>query len=863
MITSDEIRRRLWNGANELRGSMDASRYKDYMLGLMFYKFLSDKTLEQFRIASNMDVSLDEEKLLDAYFEAAEQFGDQLSLMINSILGYSVRPEYLYQTWLRDISNGDFELQQVTDSLGHFERTMGIKEQGGDFEGLFATTSIDFNDTALGSNLNERSRNIKSLILLFADLNMVQLQKGDVLGDAYEYLIGMFAMESGKKAGEFYTPHQVSEVMAQIVAQSKDIDSIYDPTVGSGSLLLTVGRHLDIDKQKTLHYYGQEKNTATYNLCRMNLLLHGVRPELMTIRNADTLAEDWPEDPEHPNEGMQFDAVVMNPPYSLKNWNRSDIKVSDPRFEIAGVLPPNSKGDFAFLLHGLYHLNPQGTMAIVLPHGVLFRGATEGEIRKRLIDKNYIDTIIGMPANLFTNTGIPVVVIILKKNRDLDEPILFINAAEHFIKVGRQNALREKDIARIVDTYINRSEREGYSHLADIAEIVDNDYNLNIPRYISSIDQDIPQDVDAHLLGGLPQENIDQLYVLNKVVPDILKEAFKSIRPGYLELTMSIETLTEKILSHDRVMQVAKELANETQGYIDRYWDRLRTIDFDTDLNELMKTMLEDMKDILQSYDYIDVYEGYQVIAEIWNDNLASDLELLKVTKDKDFYDLGRSREPHMVTKGSGSKRRQEQDGWDGSLVTTELIEKYLYQSDVQNIEDKRLQIDGIESALSELVEAAKVEDSDENAALYDALRKNADDEPGDSFDNRSVKEELKVAEKGTEEYKWLKQVERLMADRTRVNREIKEAEKALKETVQERIVHLTNEEIDTLVYDKWFGNCIDEISDLIHAPLKKELDTLAMFQERYADTLADIDDEIRAMEDVLAELSRELVVVS
>ena len=199
MITSDEIRRRLWNGANELRGSMDASRYKDYMLGLMFYKFLSDKTLEQFRIASNMDVSLDEEKLLDAYFEAAEQFGDQLSLMINSILGYSVRPEYLYQTWLRDISNGDFELQQVTDSLGHFERTMGIKEQGGDFEGLFATTSIDFNDTALGSNLNERSRNIKSLILLFADLNMVQLQKGDVLGDAYEYLIGKFAMESGKR----------------------------------------------------------------------------------------------------------------------------------------------------------------------------------------------------------------------------------------------------------------------------------------------------------------------------------------------------------------------------------------------------------------------------------------------------------------------------------------------------------------------------------------------------------------------------------------------------------------------------------------------------------------------------------------
>src|SRR5690625_1755153 len=366
VITSDDIKRRLWEGANNLRGSMDASRYKDYMLGLMFYKFLSDQTLETFKETSGVNET-DENKLVEAYTEAQEQYGDQLSDMIRDVLGYYVLPDYLYQTWLSDINNGEFEVQKVIDSLNNFERTIAVTGESDDFRGLFSSSTLDLTNTALGSNLNARSNNIKNLILLFADLDMVALQKGDVLGDAYEYLIGQFAMESGKKAGEFYTPRQVSEVMAQIVAKTTKIKSIYDPTVGSGSLLLTVGSYLTEDDRKNMHYYGQEKNTATYNLTRMNLLLHGVSPSRMTIRNGDTLAEDWPEDPSRPNEGVLFDGVVMNPPYSLKNWNEHGLKVTDPRFEIAGVLPPNSKGDYAFLLHGLFHLSQEGTMAIVLP----------------------------------------------------------------------------------------------------------------------------------------------------------------------------------------------------------------------------------------------------------------------------------------------------------------------------------------------------------------------------------------------------------------------------------------------------------------------------------------------------------------
>ena len=313
MITSEEIKRRLWDGANELRGSMDASRYKDYMLGLMFYKFLSDKTLDTFKNTAGLEKTSEEELVIE-YKNAREEYGESLDTTIQNILGYYVLPEYLYQQWLIDINSGDFEVQKVTDSLHSFERSIAVGSGSDDFKGLFSSSTIDLTDTALGSNLNERSKNIQALILLFADLNMVALQKGDILGDAYEYLIGQFAMESGKKAGEFYTPHQVSEVMAQIVAKSSNIESIYDPTVGSGSLLLTVAKHLDSDAQKNLNYYGQERNTATYNLTRMNLLLHGVRPEKMTIKNGDTLSNDWPEDPEKPNQGVLFDAVVMNPP---------------------------------------------------------------------------------------------------------------------------------------------------------------------------------------------------------------------------------------------------------------------------------------------------------------------------------------------------------------------------------------------------------------------------------------------------------------------------------------------------------------------------------------------------------------------
>lgn len=857
MITSEEIKRRLWDGANELRGSMDASRYKDYMLGLMFYKFLSDKTLEKYKSMADKG-QLSEAELVEEYAKDRAYHGENLDKMIQSVLGYFVLPEHLYQTWLKDIAIGEFEVQKVIDSLNNFERTIAVSGDSDDFQGLFSSSTIDLTDTALGSNLNERSKNIKALIELFQDLNMVALQKSDVLGDAYEYLIGQFAMESGKKAGEFYTPRQVSEVMAQIAAKTSNITSIYDPTVGSGSLLLTVKKHLKEDAQKDLNYYGQEKNTATYNLTRMNLLLHGVRPEKMSVKNGDTLSEDWPEDPSRPAEGVLFDAVVMNPPYSLANWNKSNLKVSDPRFEIAGVLPPDSKGDFAFLLHGLYHLGQTGTMAIVLPHGVLFRGGTEGEIRKRLLTKNYIDTIIGLPGNLFTNTGIPVCVLILKKNRAISDPVLVIDASRNFIKVGKQNELQEKDIARIVDTYVERAEKAGYSHLATREEIIENDYNMNIPRYVESIDEEIPHDVDAHLYGGIPQANIDELKTLQTTVKNVLDSALKPIRDGYVQLEKPMDELTNEVLTDKNITTKSAIIRGKSEAFIELYWKKLHEINNIVDVNPLMEEMLVNIKELLSSFDGIDVYDGYQIIAEVWKNSLTHDAELIA---GGGFYTIGRTREPNMVTKGSGNKKREEQDGWVGAIVPNELIAKRFYSEELQIIEDKKARLTAVEAELSELVEAAKKEDSEENIALFESLKKNAEGEPQDSFESKTVKAELKRVTKESSSYELLKKADGLIAEKSSLGKEIKAKENELKEAVYERILVLTDEEIDELVFEKWFGTMVDDLVKLIELPLKKELDIIKQLNERYTETLDDIDEESKKLENELEKLMSELVV--
>lgn len=853
MITSDEIKKRLWDGANELRGSMNASQYMDYMLGLMFYKFLSDKTLEQVRMTEQL-YELTEEELVNHYKNVYDEYQKQYIDLIRQQLGYYIQPEYLYQRWIQDINEGRFELETIRASLDAFETTIAGGQNPDDFENLFS--SLDLTNQALGKDLNERSKNIKELISLFADLNMVALQKTDILGDAYEYLIGQFAMEAGKKAGEFYTPRQVSEVMAQIVTLSGDVTSVYDPTVGSGSLLLTVKQHLSSQEQKNLNYYGQEKNTATYNLTRMNLLLHGVRPEKMTIRNADTLAQDWPEDPKRPSEAVQFDAIVMNPPYSLKKWNSDGLTISDPRFSFVGMMPPDKTGDYAFLLHGLYHLGQQGTMAIVLPHGVLFRSGAEGAIRQRLIDKNYIDAVIGLPSKLFANTGIAVCIVVLKKNRSIGDSILVIDASKHFTKGKDHNILQDKDIARIVDTYSQRIENTGYSHLVSLDKLKKNDYNLNIPRYVEQIETEIPHHVDAHLYGGIPKEDFNKLPILTTVTKDILSIHLQEIRNGYYDIK-NMDTLRVDILDSASVEEVNGKLNKRIEVYVEKYWENLKSVNEQTGLAGVKSAMLADAKRLFMDIKWVDPYEAYQVVAELWNTIFNHDLEIIAASG---FYESARMTEPNMVSKGQGKNKRMIQDGVRGSIIPNDLIEEILFREKKKELEVIQVELEAVSDELSELVEAAKVEESDEYYALNDLIKRNDEGEMAETFDAKLVKKELKNLGPTDDAYQLVKQTNELLEKTKKLKKISKNNREALNDEICARFGTLTHDEIDQLLRIKWFGSFVAVMTDIFRAPILKEIDTLLMLKTRYSDTLQSLDAEIDDLEKFIEDMMKELV---
>jgi len=412
----------------------------------------------------------------------ASEDEDELRDVMNQTLGFYIEPQDLFYYLRTKAQTYEFQLDDLNQAF------LKLSKQGEQFQGLF--DDIDLSSTKLGSNQQQRNVTVTEVIKAIDEIDLFG-HSGDVIGDAYEYLIGQFAAGAGKKAGEFYTPQAVSKIISHIasIGQENKIPlHIYDPTMGSGSLMLNMASFVN-DKNK-IHYHGQELNTTTYNLARMNLILHGVEKERMRLSNHDTLDEDWPT-----SEPFTFDAVVMNPPYSA-NWSADPKFLSDPRFERYGKLAPKSKADFAFLLHGFYHLKDTGTMGIVLPHGVLFRGAAEGVIRKVLLENGAIDTVIGLPANIFFGTSIPTVVLILKKNRSTRD-VLFIDASNGFEKQKNQNKLRDSDIDHIIETYKNRESLPKYSHVATFDEIKDNDYNLNIPRYVDTFEEAEPIDIVA------------------------------------------------------------------------------------------------------------------------------------------------------------------------------------------------------------------------------------------------------------------------------------------------------------------------------------------------------------------------------
>ncbi|MFY4808528.1 type I restriction-modification system subunit M [Aliarcobacter butzleri] len=478
------LEQQLWNIANALRGKMDADEFRDYILGFIFYKYLSEKIVDyanELLEPDNItyfDVLNHEEK--DGILEDIKEASVEK-------LGYFLRPDELF-SYIAKKGNEDsnnFILDDLTKILRSIETsTMGTESED-DFIHLFE--DLDLTSTKLGRTVEQRNSLISKVLSHLDKVNFeLKNHDRDVLGDAYEYLIGQFAAGAGKKAGEFYTPQEVSKILAKIVTVGKErLKSVYDPTCGSGSLLLRVAKEV----KDVSNFYGQELNRTTYNLARMNMIMHDIHYRKFDIKQEDTL-----ENPQHIN--MKFEAIVANPPFSA-NWSANNLFLNDDRFSQYGKLAPSSKADFAFVTHMIHHLDDNGTMAVVLPHGVLFRGASEGHIRKYLIEnRNYLDAVIGLPSNIFYGTSIPTCILVFKKCRVHSDNILFIDASKDFEKAKNQNFLREQDIQKIIDTYKNRKQIEKYSYLASLQEIKENDYNLNIPRYVDTFVEEEIIDLD-------------------------------------------------------------------------------------------------------------------------------------------------------------------------------------------------------------------------------------------------------------------------------------------------------------------------------------------------------------------------------
>ncbi|TLS73384.1 type I restriction-modification system subunit M [Aliarcobacter thereius] len=478
------LEQQLWNIANALRGKMDADEFRDYILGFIFYKYLSEKMVDY----ANEILQNDNITYLDILnLKDKEEFLEDIKNEAIEKLGYFLKPDELFSSIAKrgNEETNNFILDDLTKILRNIESsTMGTESED-DFIHLFE--DLDLTSTKLGRTVEQRNSLISKVLSHLDKVNFeLKNHDRDVLGDAYEYLIGQFAAGAGKKAGEFYTPQEVSKILAKLVTIGKErLKSVYDPTCGSGSLLLRVAKEVtDVS-----NFYGQELNRTTYNLARMNMIMHDIHYRKFDIKQEDTL--------EHPQHfDMKFEAIVANPPFSA-NWSANNLFLNDDRFSQYGKLAPSSKADFAFVTHMIHHLDDNGTMAVVLPHGVLFRSASEGHIRKYLIEnRNYLDAVIGLPSNIFYGTSIPTCILVFKKCRVDSDNILFIDASKDFEKAKNQNFLREQDIKKIIDTYKSRKQIEKYSHLASLQEIKENDYNLNIPRYVDTFEEEEIIDLD-------------------------------------------------------------------------------------------------------------------------------------------------------------------------------------------------------------------------------------------------------------------------------------------------------------------------------------------------------------------------------
>jgi type I restriction enzyme M protein len=658
-----------------MRSKIEANEYKDYILGFIFYKYLSDTEV---RFCMENDFADDDIKALsetDAETVAYIQKG----------IGYFIAYDNLFSTWIE--KGKDFDVSNVRDALSAFSRLINASHKKV-FDRILDTLQTGL--SKLGDSSGSQTKAISDLIQLIKVIPMDGRADYDVLGFIYEYLISMFAANAGKKAGEFYTPHEVSLLMSEIVAdhvKEKPEIKIYDPTSGSGSLLINIGKSVakHVKSEDTIKYYAQEIKENTYNLTRMNLVMRGILPDNIVTRNGDTLEEDWPffedSDPVGTYNPLYVDAVVSNPPYS-QAWDPTG-KENDPRYSRFG-LAPKTKADFAFLLHDLFHLKPDGIMTIVLPHGVLFRGGEEGTIRKNLIENNHIDAIIGLPANIFFGTGIPTIVMVLKRKRETSD-VLIIDASKGFAKVGKNNVLRASDIKKIADVVQSRISVEKFAKVVSQQEIRDNEYNLNIPRYVDSSEAAASWDIYASMFGGVPKSEIAAFDDYFSAFVGLKEALFTEDGSPYAQLIS--DDPEEAIRTHASVT-----------GWMQKYEATFG------DFAALLKTRLvEGWKDIhvsgeeaaianaiferLDVIPLVDRYTAYQSLDDEWQ-KTAVDLEILQTAG----FAATKKVNPNMVLKKKDGKDQEVQDGWIGHIIPFELVQATILkaETDAQTAKEER-----------------------------------------------------------------------------------------------------------------------------------------------------------------------------
>lgn len=802
-IKKNELYSSLWESCDKLRGGMDASQYKDYILTLLFVKYVTDKFKGQ--------------KYADINVPAGGSFDDLVALKNNKDIGE--------------------KMDKAIAKLAEANNLTGVIDNAKFFDNSKFGNGKDMVDTLTG------------LVSIFErpEFNFSNNKAGgdDILGDAYEYLMRNFATESGKSKGQFYTPAEVSRILAKVIGLGKVKNrntTIYDPACGSGSLLIRAADESPFD----IAIYGQEKETTTAGLAKMNLVLHNKASG--EIKSGNTFSN-----PQYLDNGAlkRFDFVVANPPFSLKNW--TDGLQEFGRFDGYDDRPPEKNGDYAWLLHILKSLKPTGKAAVILPHGVLFRGNAEEFLRKNIIDRGYIKGIIGLPANLFYGTGIPACIIVMDKEdaaerQGMGGGIFMIDASHDFVKDGPKNRLRERDIHKIVQTFVNRIEDDPkYARFVPMEEIkVKNGYNLNIPRYIDSGDAEDEQSIDAHLNGGIPAGDVDSLKRYWGIFPGLKNKLFKKFRAGYYQLKVEKDEIRSAIFNDEEFKAYAEQIDNAFDAWLKKSSKKLMNIDGAVDVKKFIIELSESLIDEFRHIELVDFYDVYQVLLAYWQETMSDDVfvlkydgymagaEIVKIFKKESKN--GSASSP--TGKNDGKKKAEPKEiGWEGKLLPKTVIERVYFAKEQAEIERAEQVVAESESRLEEFVE----ENSGEGSVLADYAKEESED-----LDAKKIAAKLKELKKlktTSEEFDVLAKYTELVTTAKNQAGIVKELNKALDESVKNKYAELTEKEIkDLLVKQKWSFDIFEGIKSLYDTTSHKIATRVTELADRYENTLPDLE---------------------